>query len=208
MRDRLTPPRIRARQKAGMKIQPWQVPLETAVKAPQRKSGDGVAMEGAESQPVVVPAANTARECLVSFEVPGEPTAKGRGRVGVNRGTGRAQVFTPEKTRTAERSIRQFAADAMAGTNPFDGPLALIVTAYRAKGMPKSKAGHAAALAGHIAPTTKPDGDNYLKAACDACNGVVWVDDALIVDMTIRKRYSDRPRLEIELRRWTVEVMG
>lgn len=207
MRDRLTPHEYELAKKAGMKIQPWQVPLETAVKAPQRKSVDGVAME-AGSMPIVVPVANTARECLVLFEVPGEPTAKGRGRVGINRGTGRAQVFTPEKTRTAERSIRQFAADAMAGRNPFDSPLSLIVTAYRAKGLPKSKAGHAAALAGHIAPTTKPDGDNYLKAACDACNGVVWVDDALIVDMTIRKRYSDRPRLEIEVRRWINEAAG
>ena len=37
--------------------------------------------------------------------------------------------------------------------------------------------------------------DNILKAAADACNGIVWKDDSQIVTATIEKRYSTTPGL-------------
>lgn len=48
-------------------------------------------------------------------------------------------------------------------------------------------------------PTTKPDVDNYIKQAFDALNGIVWEDDAQIVDCMAIKRYSGRPRLELRI---------
>lgn len=50
-------------------------------------------------------------------------------------------------------------------------------------------------------PTCKPDLDNMLKALKDACNGIVWRDDAQIVDVKASKEYADtRPHLTIEVR--------
>ena len=39
--------------------------------------------------------------------------------------------------------------------------------------------------------TCKPDFDNMAKAVGDALNGVLWLDDALICDVVIRKMYAD-----------------
>jgi Holliday junction resolvase RusA-like endonuclease len=148
---------------------------------------------------------------IVLITVPGEPCAKGRPRIGINRGTGRAMAFTPSKTVKAESTIALFASHAMAGIAMLEGPLVLEVTAYRSKGMPgraDAKAGTKAlqqwlaANAGKITPVSKPDADNYLKAVCDALNGVVFRDDAQIVSMTVHKRFSSSPRLEITVRTW------
>jgi len=44
----------------------------------------------------------------------------------------------------------------------------------------------------------RPDTSNYIKLYVDALNGFIWLDDALIVELTARKLYSlDDPRTEI-----------
>jgi Holliday junction resolvase RusA-like endonuclease len=35
--------------------------------------------------------------------------------------------------------------------------------------------------------TAVPDGDNYSKLHCDAGNGILWRDDAQVVELTVRK---------------------
>ncbi len=50
---------------------------------------------------------------------------------------------------------------------------------------------------GLIKPTKRPDCDNYLKAALDSCNGIVFRDDSQIVDARVVKAYARKPRLEI-----------
>ena len=50
-----------------------------------------------------------------------------------------------------------------------------------------------AALAGTERPTTKPDADNVAKAIADACNGVVWVDDAQVVELSSASATAQRP---------------
>lgn len=148
----------------------------------------------------------------ISFTVPGEPIAKGRPRITTV--GGHARAFTPAKTVKAESTIALFASQAMAGRLLLEGPLVLEVTAYRSKGMPgkadarmgsKTRAQWDAAEEGLIAPVSKPDADNYLKAVCDALNGVVFIDDAQLVDVVARKRFSSQPRLEVVVRAW-VEV--
>jgi Holliday junction resolvase RusA-like endonuclease len=47
-------------------------------------------------------------------------------------------------------------------------------------------------------PLTRPDIDNYCKAPLDALNGIVWRDDSQVVELTVSKFYSSRPRLELE----------
>jgi Holliday junction resolvase RusA-like endonuclease len=56
------------------------------------------------------------------------------------------------------------------------------------------------ALRGVIRPTVTPDYDNLAKAAADALTGIVIRDDKFIVDAAIAKWYSDRPRVEMEVR--------
>jgi Holliday junction resolvase RusA-like endonuclease len=54
-----------------------------------------------------------------------------------------------------------------------------------------------AALRGDIRPTTRPDADNYIKAALDAVNAIVVADDSLVVDLVAIKRYASVPQLTI-----------
>lgn len=52
-------------------------------------------------------------------------------------------------------------------------------------------------------PMTKPDVLKLARAVEDALTGVVWRDDALIVDERIAKRFGDRDRVEIRV--WPAE---
>jgi Holliday junction resolvase RusA-like endonuclease len=62
-----------------------------------------------------------------------------------------------------------------------------------------SKRRTAAALAGAIRPTSRPDIDNYLKSALDAVNGIVVVDDSMIVEIGATKRFSTGPKITITI---------
>ncbi|UGA38202.1 RusA family crossover junction endodeoxyribonuclease [Chromobacterium haemolyticum] len=63
-----------------------------------------------------------------------------------------------------------------------------------------SKKKQAAALQGQVYPTKKPDADNVIKAIFDGINGVVWVDDVQACDIVVRKRYADKPGVEVTVR--------
>lgn len=132
---------------------------------------------------------------LVIVTVPGVPIAKGRPRI-TTRGRF-ARAYTPAKTRAYEDLIRCEAVDVMQERAPVAGPITLSVTAFVA--MPKSfsKAKRADALDGIIKPVTRPDADNYAKAALDGCNGILFRDDSQVADLIVRKRYSVEPRLVI-----------
>ena len=133
-----------------------------------------------------------------SLEVPGEPVAKGRPRFAVV--AGHARAYTPKKTAKYEDTIKWFARKEWRGDPLVGIPLEALITAYRPIPSSLSKARRAAALAGQLAPISRPDFDNYAKIVCDALNGIVFADDAAITDCTTLKRYSDRPRIAIRLR--------
>ena len=40
-------------------------------------------------------------------------------------------------------------------------------------------------------PTKKPDADNIAKVICDALNGVAYGDDTQVVNLNVKKRYTD-----------------
>lgn len=60
-----------------------------------------------------------------------------------------------------------------------------------------SKVKKTAMLSGELLPTKKPDIDNIVKAVLDALNEVAYRDDTQVVELQVRKQYSERPRLEI-----------
>jgi len=133
----------------------------------------------------------------LTLTMPGVPRGKGAGKVGIIAGHG--SIFTDTKTRNEMAVIRHMAAEAMAGRPPYDGAVILRMCAYRPLTASMSNKRKAAALAGKIFPTTKPDYSNYAKME-DALNKIVWVDDALVVSAVIHKRFSENPRLVIDVR--------
>lgn len=130
----------------------------------------------------------------VIIQVAGPPRGKGRPRF--SRATGRA--YTDAATRAYEGDLRAYAVDAMRGRDLFAGPVLLKLMAIFPIPGTWSKKKRAAALAGAVRPTVKPDLDNILKLT-DALNGVVWVDDKQVVAITQIKVYGERPALRLEV---------
>jgi Holliday junction resolvase RusA-like endonuclease len=133
----------------------------------------------------------------VTFTVPGSPRGKGAGRAG--KIAGHAMIFTDSKTRHEMAALRTFAWQAMAGRPPYAGPVVVRMCAYREVPQSWSAKKRAAALAGDVVPTSRPDCTNYAKMD-DALNGLVWVDDRQIVSYVIHKRFGEIPRLVVDVR--------
>lgn len=134
---------------------------------------------------------------LVIVTVPGVPVAKGRPRLN---GRGKfVRAYTPAKTRRYEDLIRCEAAKVMQDQAPTNEPVTICVSAYIA--MPKrfSAKTRLDAIDGIVKPATRPDADNYAKAALDGCNGILFKDDSQVTDLIVRKRYSAEPRLVITM---------
>jgi Holliday junction resolvase RusA-like endonuclease len=153
--------------------------------------------------PDLGPAPLVAGPIFLAFELMGPPGHKGRHRhrVITPKGGGRAfaQVYPDPQTEAYERTLAEAASLYMRGKRPAEGPLALLVHAYREVPASWSERDKAMALAGAIRPTSRPDWDNYAKIV-DALNGIVWRDDAQIVDGRAIKQYSRFPALRIEVR--------
>ena len=52
-------------------------------------------------------------------------------------------------------------------------------------------------LNGELLPAKKPDIDNIAKTVLDALNSVAYRDDTQVVELQLRKQYSEKPRVEI-----------
>ena len=100
-------------------------------------------------------------------------------------------MFTPEKTARYENLVALAAQEVMQGRPPLAGAVELELTIETSPPVSWSKAKRVAALAGQIRPTVKPDCSNVLKGIEDAMNGIVYVDDAQIVQLSVRKIYSE-----------------
>ncbi|MFX8681150.1 RusA family crossover junction endodeoxyribonuclease, partial [Acinetobacter baumannii] len=80
---------------------------------------------------------------------------------------GRPATYTPAKTVAYEGLVAHAAAQVMNGAPPLDGPLRLVVIARFQLPKQVSKARRALAAAGRDWHTSRPDGDNVLKAVGD-----------------------------------------
>lgn len=140
---------------------------------------------------------------MIEFFVPGPPQGKGRARAFVfrrGRAAGRIGHYTPEKTRTYEGIITTLAMQARGALPPLAGPVVLTFAALMPvpDSWPQWK--RAAALAGGISPTVKPDLDNIEKALKDGLNGVLWKDDAQVVSVVKEKLYAPEAGLRVQVR--------
>ena len=135
-------------------------------------------------------------EKKLTIVIDGVPVPKGRPRF-----TKAGVAYTPAKTRVYEKQAAIIADIGMRanGLKMFECPVTVQATAYLPIPKSMTKKDRAEALSGTLLPAKKPDVDNIAKAALDGLNGIVWRDDSLIVGLSIKKRYSERPRLEIDI---------
>jgi len=128
------------------------------------------------------------------FNIP--PIAKGRPRISTRGGFARA--YTPTLTRRYELAIAHLAREQWPH-EPLKNAIKARITFYM--GIPKSLS-----MAKRRHPIVKPDLDNLTKAIKDALNGIVWADDALIVQCDAQKIYDwAHRRVGVELQIEEVE---
>lgn len=123
-----------------------------------------------------------------------EPVEQARPRA-VRRGK-RIGMYDPPKVSKFKRELRMLAQKRF-GDDPLDGELSVEIKFYRPIQKSLSKKERAKRLSGENRPIVKPDLDNYVKSTLDALNGVLWVDDARIVELHAFKYYSVSPRIEV-----------
>lgn len=136
----------------------------------------------------------------ISFTVLGHPTGKGRPRA-CRRGA-HIGLYTPAKTEEAERSLLAQSLPYKPA-QPLGGPLSVSIELLCAVPKSWSKRKRNDALYGYIHPTGKPDVDNAAKLVLDALNGVFYVDDKQVVELSVSKRYDDTPSTVISIRQLT-----
>ena len=126
--------------------------------------------------------------------------AKGKQRHRLDRR--HARMYTPDDTIRNERAIAAACAGAMAEAGikslaygPHE-PVILNVDAYRPlpESRPKSVLSEP--------DTYKPDSDNEGKLVMDALNGLVWADDAQVVDLHVVKH----PRVRGQAERMDISI--
>jgi len=132
---------------------------------------------------------------MVNYIVYGEPVGKGRPRF-ARRGTF-VSTYTPQKTKTYEDEIRLMATAAMGASEPLDTPVTVAI--YIRVGIPASysKQKRKDALSGVLKPTKKPDLDNVAKCHLDAIQGIIILDDKLVVNLHVTKVYAETAAVEV-----------
>lgn len=112
-------------------------------------------------------------EQRVVFSVNSEPVPKQSYRA--VRGGG----YTDPRVTAWQRSIAKEAREAMQGCAPFAGPVSMRVL-FR------------------LGNVRRVDLDNLNKAVCDALNGIVFVDDAQVVNLLLLKQINrDDPGIDV-----------
>jgi len=127
----------------------------------------------------------------ITIIVEGEPQGKGRPRASSIGGF--VRMYTPSKTKDYEAEIQHEAAQAMRGRDLISGPVLVELEMYHSIRKSWTKAKRDAARLNKVVPTIKVDADNCLKVFCDALNGVAWIDDVQVVNVSIIKRFADEP---------------
>lgn len=135
----------------------------------------------------------------LTFTIPGEPTAQGRPRFSTHGGF--VKAYDPEKSRNYKAYVKLLASEAMQniGLTLTELPLGVEIIADVSIPASKSKKFKEQALNGLQLPIKKPDVDNVAKIILDSISGIVYKDDKQIVKLTVYKKYSDIPKVEVKI---------
>ena len=132
---------------------------------------------------------------IVTFEVDGTPVPKGRPRF-ARRGKF-VSTYSPKTTVDYESKVSKAAKQAMGSSEPLETPLAAYIYITLPIPASYSKKRIAACLAGEERPTKRSDIDNYCKAIFDGMNGIVYVNDSLVVNLHSTKNYGTVGMVEV-----------
>lgn len=135
----------------------------------------------------------------MKFEFDIEPVSQTRPRVSTKP---YLHVYDPANVKRYKSTLARLARLEMnaRGVKPLTGALEVEVIFYRQVQKSVSKSERYRRLSGAVRPIVKPDVDNYTKALLDGLNGIIWADDNSITDLTVRKRYAEKGRIEVEVR--------
>lgn len=129
---------------------------------------------------------------VLYFVIPGEPKGKGRPRFAGGR------AYTPARTVQYEDLVRQcFRHKYKTERFDDDRPLNAFISAYYKIPKKIRKSVREDMLLGLVRPTKVPDTDNIAKIVLDSLNGDAYKDDSRVVQLAVRKLYSDEPRVEV-----------
>ena len=125
----------------------------------------------------------------IVFNVSGDPKGKGRPRFA--RHGKFTKVYTDQQTLDYETAIQLCAKQAIGSGEPLKEAVGVYLYVRLPVPQSYSKKRKEACLCGSERPTKKPDIDNVAKAFLDAMNGVIYLDDTQVVELHIKKSYSE-----------------
>jgi Holliday junction resolvase RusA-like endonuclease len=134
----------------------------------------------------------------ITIVVPGHITSWKRPA----RNRNQKHMHTDPKDALFRDRVAHEAMIVMGSQDPIPKEYALELSALAVFQMPKrmTKIERALAERSLLLKRTRPDMENILKGAKDACSGIVYADDAQVAGYgRIYKVYGPRPRLEIRL---------
>ena len=147
----------------------------------------------------------------INFVIEGPPVGKARPRVT------RTVTYTQKKTSQYEDLVRYTAINSFDGVLDKNDPIAITIIAYFEIPKSLSKKRKALCLANQELPTKKPDADNVGKIIMDGMNPKmkrdkrlhkmvevmrgVYHDDKQVTTLLVKKRYAERPRVEVRIKR-------
>jgi Holliday junction resolvase RusA-like endonuclease len=104
---------------------------------------------------------------------------------------GKSRSFTPEKTAKYEQVVTAQAWRARVNERGWPNPdvggpkFGLTIAVFRS--------------------TARGDWDNFGKAISDACNGVLWADDAQVCEAHVKIYECPRGQERVEVEAWVIE---
>lgn len=98
------------------------------------------------------------------------------------RSTKSGVIYTPRKTKQAEKEIADAWRDTFGDRPPFEGPVSIRLDLYDDLAIIDVKA-----IVGADKSKLRGDIDNYAKTILDALNGVAFVDDRQIQELKVWK---------------------
>lgn len=131
----------------------------------------------------------------------GRPLWLGKQRPKFSRAGKYVRTYTPDETISYENLVKLMYQQAARG-RMFSNEAMLDIRIIAYYGIPKSvsKKKRKDMLEHKIRPAKKPDWDNIGKVICDSLNLVAYHDDSAVVDVQVRKFYSENPWVDVTIR--------
>jgi Holliday junction resolvase RusA-like endonuclease len=140
---------------------------------------------------------------MIEFFVPGKAQPGGSKKAFYKKKLNRV-IVTDDNSKASgwKQDVKFFASKAFIG-EPLLGPLSVVCCFHVARpqyhyGSGKNK-GVLKDAYKDAYPTSKPDATKLFRSTEDALTGVIWKDDAQVVEQIITKRYSETPGAHISI---------